>query len=392
MTHKARNWTIGIAAFLLVGYLAFRLIAPPLIEKGLNKNLAYTPVTVTDSTRSFHDSLVIMDWHADTLLWNRDFLARSDYGQVDLPRLETGGFNLQMMTVVTKSPSGQNYTSNSGSSGDNITSLAIAQGWPFRTWGSLLERALFQAHKLENYVAVSRGSLRFIRSKEDLTLHMGKDDTVVGTLLGLEGAHPLEGKLENIDLLYDAGFRMIGLTHFFDNELSGSLHGIEKKGLSDFGKAAVARLDALGIIIDLSHASEAAAYEVLQLSSRAPVVSHTGFKGHCDTPRNFNDDLMKAVAAKGGLISVGFWDAAVCDPTPEGIAEAIKYGIDLVGAEHVALGSDWDGSVEAISADALPQITQALIDRQVSETDIRKVMGENSVRFLQAWLPNAATS
>ncbi len=137
------------------------------------------------------------------------------------------------------------------------------------------------------------GQLVFIKTKSDLENLMqarknGKNN--VGALLGAEGAHPLEGRLLNIDELYKAGFRMIGLTHFFDNALAGSLHGTSKAGLSKFGRTAVKRLHKKGIIIDLAHASEKAAWEVLEMTDGPLVVSHTGLKGTCDSPRNFPDD------------------------------------------------------------------------------------------------------
>jgi membrane dipeptidase len=387
MSNRTKKILISITLLLLVTYGAFRIIAPPRIEKSANKILAFTPLTISEKTKALHETLVIMDWHADTLLWSRDFLAKSTYGQVDFPRLKAGGMNIQMLTTVTKSPSGQNYESNTAEARDNITLLAIAQGWPIRSWTSLLERALYQADKLSDITMRSKGSVSFIKSKADLANHMASDRDGLGVLLGAEGAHPLEGKLENVNKLYDAGFRMVGLTHFFDNALGGSLHGTSKTGLTDFGRDVIKRLDKLEIIIDLAHASEAMAAEVTALSSRPQVISHTGLKGICDTPRNFNDALMQKIAAKGGLIGIGMWEAAVCDPTPTGIAKAIKYGIELVGADHIALGSDWDGAVEAMPANALAQITQALVNEGISEADIAKVMGGNSLKFLQAWLP-----
>jgi len=205
--------------------------------------------------------------------------------------------------------------------------------------------------------------------------------------MGAEGAHPLEGDLANIDRMYAAGYRMMGITHFFDNELAGSLHGVSKAGLTPFGRVAIDRFDELEIIIDLAHVSETAAWEILEQSTRPQVVSHTGFKGHCNTDRNFSDDLMKAIAAKGGLIAVGFWDAAVCAPTPDGIASALMYGVELVGEDHVVIGSDWDGSTTSITASDFPLITEALLAKGVPEATIRKIMGGNSLSFLQNWLP-----
>jgi len=387
MPKRTKKIILITISVLLVLYAAARIIGPPLIEKSANKNLAFTPLAVSTEAQTFHDTLVVMDWHADTLLWQRDFLDASTRGQVDLPRLRKGGMNVQMLTTVTKVPAGLNVDSNSADTRDNITLLAMFQGWPVKTWTSIFERALYQAEKLDDVVARSEGNVNFIKSQADLAAHMGGDGNTLAVLLGAEGAHPLEADLANIDRLYDAGFRMIGLTHFFDNALGGSLHGISKGGLTDFGRAVVKRLDELEVIIDLAHASEQMATEVTLLSSRPQVVSHTGLKGHCDTPRNFNDELMKSIAAKGGLIAIGMWETAVCDPTPTGIAAALEYGINLVGADHIALGSDWDGSVEAMSADALPQITQALLTAGVSKDDITKVMGANSLQFLQSWLP-----
>jgi len=386
MQSKLSKIIISSLAVIIVAIVAVRVFAPPLVEKSLNKNIDLTGYVVSSEAKALHADLNIMDWHADTLLWSRDFLAQSDYGQVDLPRLKKGNVSIQMLTTVTKTPAGLNIHENTDTN-DNITKLAIVQGWPARTWGSILERALYQSEKLNTYVEEADGQLVFIKSQADLKSFQNNQSGAVAVLLGTEGSHPLEGKLENIDRMYDAGFRMFGITHFFDNELGGSLHGVSKAGLTDFGRAAVRRMDELNIIIDLAHASEKSAREVLALTKRPHVVSHTGIKGACDTARNFTDDLMKAIAAKGGLIAIGYWQEASCDPSPAGIAKSIKYGIDLVGADHIALGSDWDGSVEVIPSDKIAAITDALLKADVAEEDIRKVMGENSINFLKRWLP-----
>lgn len=118
------------------------------------------------------------------------------------------------------------------------------------------------------------------------------------------------------------------------------------------------------------------------------VISHTGFFGHCQSPRNIPDELMQTIAQKGGLIAVGYWDAAVCDISPTSVAAAIKFGIDLVGAQHIALGSDFDGGTEvAFDTSQLVQLTQALINQGLSDSDIRLVMGANMRQFLLENLP-----
>lgn len=385
---KIGLWTLAV---LVVLYVAFRIIAPPMLEKSLNKRLDYSAQKPSATAAALQADMTIMDWHTDSLLWARDILERSDYGHADIPRLQDAGLDLMMFTSVTKSPSGQNIEENTGDS-DNITALVIAQGWPFRTWGSLLERALYQAEKLDKAVAGSNGELRWVRNKLELTALMAERaanpaSRTIGALMGAEGAHPLEGDTDNIVRMFAAGYRMMGITHFFDNELAGSLHGVSNAGLTPFGREAIKRFDALEIIIDLAHVSEAAAYEITALSSRPQVVSHTGFKGNCNTDRNFTDNLMKAIAEKGGLIAVGFWQEAICTPTPDGIADALIYGIGLVGEDHVVIGSDWDGSTTSLTAEDFPLITEALLVKGVPEATIRKVMGGNSLAFLARWLP-----
>lgn len=389
---KTMKIIIGITIFLGLILVSARMFLPEYIDKTTNKIWPHNPFVVPINARTLHKDLMIMDWHADTFLWDRDPRERHDFGHVDLPRLNDGNVAIQMFTTVTKSPEGQNYEENSADS-DRITSLVIAQGWPIKTWGSLLERALYQAEKLDNLINGSNGKVQWIKSKTDLqdfliNRHRSTSQTKpIGALLGTEGAHPLEGELTNIDRMYDAGFRMFGLTHFFDNELGGSLHGQNGLGLSDFGKDVIKRLDEKEIIIDLAHASEAMARDVLSITERPVVISHTGLKGHCDSPRNYPDSLMQEIAEKGGLIALGYWDGAVCDPSPKSIAAMIKYGIDLVGVDHIALGSDWDGATESIAADDLHAITAELITLGVPDDQIRQVMGGNSIKFLSQWLP-----
>lgn len=385
---KIALWAL---ALFIVLYIAFRVIAPPMLEKSLNQRLDYSDRQPSAATLALQDSMTIMDWHSDSLLWNRNILEQADYGHADVPRLQAAGFDLVMLTAVTKSPSGQNIEENTGDS-DNITALVIAQGWPVRTWSSLLERALYQAEKLDDAVSASNGELQWVRNQQELAaLRAARGEQhssrTIGALMGAEGAHPLEGDLANIDRMYAAGYRMMGITHFFDNELAGSLHGVSNAGLTPFGRAAINRFDELAIIIDLAHVSETAAREITTQSTRPQVVSHTGFKGYCNTERNFTDDLMKAIADKGGLIAVGFWEEAICTPTPAGIAGALIYGIELVGEDHVVIGSDWDGSTTSITASDFPLITEALLSKGVPEATIRKIMGENSLAFLERWLP-----
>ena len=142
------------------------------------------------------------------------------------------------------------------------------------------------------------------------------------------------------------------------------------------------------MIIDVAHSSEQVVRDVLARTDKPVIVSHTGLKGHCNTARNIPDDLMKAIADHGGLVGIGFWDGAICDPSPEGIASAIVYAVNFLGVDHVALGSDFDGTVTTpFDASELAALTQALVDADLSEDVIRAVMGENAIRFFSENLP-----
>ncbi|WP_262690968.1 dipeptidase [Kordiimonas aestuarii] len=382
----------GIALLAVILLIVAFTAGPGMLERSLNRVIDHRPHQISAEAQEFHDSLLVADWHADTMLWKRNLLERAKRGHVDLPRLRDGGIGLQMFTTVTKTPRDMNVHENDSAS-DNITAVSYLQLWPGATHNSLLARALYQAEKLDGFIKKSAGGLMWVRSKTELAAFLAAREgsaatAPIGAMLGSEGGHPLEGRIENLDKMYAAGFRMIGLTHFFDNELGGSLHGTSKAGLTEFGRSVVTRMDDLGMIIDLAHSSVQTARDTLALTKRPVVVSHTGFRGACDSERNFPDRLMKAIAAKGGVIAVGLWHQAICGTTPEAVANSLAYGIALVGADHVALGSDWDGAVAAMPSDHTPAITAALLKRGISEDDIRKVMGGSSIAFLQKWLPD----
>ena len=385
-----RYFTIFVLALIVVLGL-FLTFAPTILDKRQNLVVEHQPYKISPQAQALHSSLLVGDWHADSLLWMRNLSEEYDYGHLDFPRMQQGNLGLQMFTTVTKSPSGQNYELNQTDASDNITLLAMMQRWPTATWSSLAERALFQADKLHHLAAHDPDNLMLIRSRIELAEFLQRrqsNPTLIGGLLGTEGSHALDGDLANIQRLYNRGFRMMSLQHFFDNKLGGSLHGTSGAGLTQFGRDAVAEMLALGIMLDVSHSSEQVVADTLALSDKPLIVSHTGFQGHCDSPRNISDALMEQIAAAGGLIAVGFWDGAICGNSPATVAAAIVYGIGLVGEDHVALGSDFDGTVTtSFDGSEMAVITQALLDANLSEQQIRKVMGENMLGYLQTYLP-----
>lgn len=393
----SKGWqlTASISSIFIIVALGFTLIfAPAAIEKGTNLVPPHAPYSISREAYRLHQQLTVADLHAVSLLWNRDLSQKASYGHVDLPRLQQGNVAIQTFAVPTKSPRGQNYRRNESDVADGITMLAMIQAWPPATWNSLYERALYQSGKLHKIEQNNPKDLKIILTQSDLEMVVSarqQGSKQVAGLLALEGAHAIEGNLDNLEGLYEAGYRMIGLHHFFDNRLGGSLHGVSGSRLSLFGRRALARIEELNMIVDLAHSSESVVDEVLKLAKRPVVISHTGILGTCDSPRNISDDLIQRIAEKGGLIGIGFWDA-ICDTSPEGIVNTLRYAIDLAGEDHIALGSDFDGGTKvSLDASELAILTELMIRKGFSETEIRKVMGENVQKFLIKHLPEEKT-
>jgi microsomal dipeptidase-like Zn-dependent dipeptidase len=382
--------TLGVILLLVLGVFFF--VVPAQLEKRLNATIAPPPYLASERAVELHKKLLVSDLHADSLLWDRNLLERGSRGHVDVPRLIEGNVALQAFTIVTKTPYvwKMNIERNDDTS-DNITILAIAERWPTSTWRSLTQRALYQAGKLQEAASRSDGKLTVIKTSADLSSYLDRRTTNPQTtagLLGIEGAHALDGNLDNIDVLFDAGIRMMAPTHFFDNDIGGSAHGVEKAGLSDKGKEMIRRMEAKHMIVDVAHASAATIDDVLAMATRPVVVSHSGVRGTCDNQRNLSDDQLRGIARTGGVIGIGYWDTATCGRDAAAIARAMRYAANLIGVDHIGLGSDFDGAViEPFDTTGLVQITDALIAEGFSDEDIGKIMGRNVLRLLIQNLP-----
>jgi len=345
---------------------------------------------VSAEARRIHDASLVVDLHADSLLFGRDLLVRSDVGHVDLPRLQEGGVGLQVFTAATRTPFGVDIHRTSANGIDFLTLGAFAQRSPMATMGPR-DRALYQAASLASMVERSEGRLRSVRSRADLDALLAaraKDPRIVGAIFGLEGAHALEGDIANFDRFYDAGVRVIGLTHFFDNEYAGSAHGLEKGGLTEKGRELVALMERRGVAVDLAHLSPAAVDEVLAMATKPTLMSHGGVRATCDNPRNLSDEQLRGIAARGGVIGIGYFDLAVCGYEPRDVVAAMRHVIALVGDDFVALGSDYDGGTKvAFDTSQLRSLTQQMLDDGISEGSIRKILGANALRVLRRTLP-----
>lgn len=377
-----------VALLVVVGFCSL----PRIADRQMNPvERPADPFALSPGARLLHSELRVADLHADPLLWPRDLLARADHGQVDVPRLIEGRVALQVFGVATQSPWGLNFERNSADAFDMQTPLTVASGWGPRAWTSRLARALHQAESLRRAAAGSQGRFTMIATRGDLARHLAAfadDPQRSAGFLGLEGMHALEGRVESLDELSAAGFRMIGFAHFFDNAFAGSSAGEQKHGLTALGRAALARMDELSLIADLAHASPATIRDVLAQTRRPVVVSHTGVRATCPGPRNLSDDEIRLVAANGGIIGIGAFEGAVCDTAPRAVARAMRHVRDQVGIEHVALGSDFDGAVTAafdISENAL--LVEALFAEGFTPDEVRLALGENTLALLAKLLP-----
>jgi len=382
---KRLRWLLLLIIVLIAAWLAL----PGIVERRFNRTLHPPPYQPSSQAQALHRTLTVADLHADSLLWGRNLLRRSSRGHVDLPRLIDGNVSIQAFTVVTTAPRKLNIFQNSDST-DQVRNIAIAEGWPPRTWNSPKQRALYQAARLQKFADQSKGALVILRSRSDLQKFLttrGSSHSVAG-FLGTEGAQPLEGRLQNLDELYAAGFRMMAPTHFTDTAIAGAAAGMTKGGLTDLGRQWVHAMESHHMLIDLAHASPATLRDVTAMATRPLIVSHTGVKGTCNNPRNLSDDELRAVARTNGVIGIGLWDTATCGSDARATARAIHYAVNIVGPDHVALGSDFDGGVtEPFDSSGWALLTDALLQEGISEQDIHKIMGENVVRVLLEVLP-----
>jgi microsomal dipeptidase-like Zn-dependent dipeptidase len=387
-SRKLRFLVIGGLVFIGV-WLALPILSGA-IDASKNRLVQSSEFTPSSAALELQRKLFVADLHSDTLLWKRNFWKKNRIGHMDFPRLLEGNVGLQVFSMVTQVPRGLNYFSN-GADSDVILPLFMLQKRPVATWKGPKNRALEMASELESWVQESGGGLKRVRSQADLLALLEErkqGKRTIGTILSIEGAHALEGQLSALAEFDRLGVRMIGLGHFFDNEVGGSAHGLKKGGLTPFGRELIPEMEKRGILVDLAHSSADVIRDVLELAKRPVVVSHTGIGGICPSPRNLTDEQLRKIAQNGGLIGVGFWESATCELSLKKIIDSIEYVKNLVGIRFVALGSDFDGSVTMpLDVSGLARLTEGLLQRGFSTEDIEWVMGGNARRLFLESLP-----
>jgi len=385
-----RRAGIALLLSLATAIVALYVWMPGWVMRHYNRTLNPGPYTASSQAQTLHQSLFIGDLHCDALMWPRRLTERGTTGHVDVPRLIEANVAVECFYAVNRVPWGQKMDGN-GPGWDALAAYNFFQGWPVATWYSPKARALHMAGLLDKAAQRSNGALAFLRTRKDLDRYVErrkKDSKTTAAILGAEGLYCIEDQLENIRVLYNAGYRALGFTHFHDNTLAGSAQGLAKGGLTDFGKQALRFIERLKMIPDLAHLSERAIDDVLAAATRPVLVSHTGLRGISDRPRNLDDAQARRIAERGGIIGIGFWDEAVGAPDVPHIVKSIRYAADLLGADHVALGSDFDGSIAApFDVTGLPLLTEGLLDAGFSPKEIAAIMGGNIQRFLLENLP-----
>ena len=348
------------------------------------------PYPASEQARALVASTPGVDLHADSLLWGRDLLRRGDRGHVDVPRMLEGGLGLQVLAAAPRIAARVELDGNADT-GDAVRWLVIAQRWPPATWTSLLARTLHFAARAHRLGARSAGRFRVVTdvgTLEALLAARAAGEPVVGGLLAIEGAHGLEDDVANLEAAIAAGFRMVSPAHFFDTAFGGSAHGVARGGLTPLGRELLAEAERRGVLFDVAHASAATIDDVLAWATRPVVASHTGVRATFDSPRNLADAQLRGIAATGGLVGIGFWEAATGGRDVAAIVRAIVHAVEVAGEDHVGLGSDFDGAVATpFDATGLPMLADALLAAGLGEAVVRKVMGGNAIRVLAAALP-----
>jgi microsomal dipeptidase-like Zn-dependent dipeptidase len=344
---------------------------------------------LTPAALALHDASFVADLHADSLLFGRDLSNRSPIGHIDLPRLRLGNVSLQVFAIATSAPAGLNIDRNERSAFD-LLSLVYCVRVSHGCIGGLFARIETQAARLARLVERDP-ELVWVRTAADLEALRARratDRNALGALLALEGAHALGGDPAKLERAFALGVRMLGLAHFTDNDYAGSAHGVDKGGLTELGRRTLARMEELGIAADVAHLAPAAIDDVLAMARKPVIASHGGVKGTCDNARTLSDAHARGIAATGGVIGIGYWREAVCGIAPHDVARAIHYVVKLVGDEHVALGSDYDGGTTVgFDTSRIAVLTQAMLHEGIARESIAKILGGNALRVLAATLP-----
>jgi membrane dipeptidase len=323
--------------------------------------------------RSLHDAYPAIDLHADTLMWSRwigyDLHAHHEpplwrgalAGHVDIPRMREGGMGAQFFGLV---------------------SLPVS-----KRMRGLARTINEQIDALEETIARQPSAIRLVRKAHEV--EEARAAGAVGALLGIEGAHALEGDLDKLDAFARRGVRYLGILHFSSNEAGFPAYGRGRRdteGLTRWGARLVERCESLGVIVDLAHINRRGFLDVCAMATKPPIVSHTGVLGAFEHWRNIDDAQLRAVADRGGCVGVIFCPRYLGADGLDAVVAHMKHILDVVGEDAPALGSDWDGFIVPTRGLAdprgLPLLTDALLRAGIPDRVVGKILRGNVMRVL----------
>lgn len=317
------------------------------------------------SALRWHRDAVVVDLHADTLLQvadgTRSLGVRARTGHVDLPRLRAGGVDVQVFAM-----------------------WIAPQFAPDRGYARATE--LLQAFQRE----LTRWSDRLVlcTTVEEVQRAVARGKTAA--VLAVENGEAIGDRLDTLDALYRRGVRILSLTWNGSNRLADGVGGTQHGGLSPFGRQVLARMQHLGIVVDVSHLSEAAFWQVLEATHGPVVATHSNAAAIHPHPRNLTDDQLRALARRGGVVGVNFVPEFLGGARLHHVVRHVRHMVEVMGPDHVALGSDFDGTSKTpeglADVSRLPALTAALLQSGLGPETVRKILGENALRvFRTVW-------
>ncbi|HZA14178.1 MAG TPA: membrane dipeptidase [Myxococcaceae bacterium] len=329
--------------------------------------------------RELHRRAFVADAHADSLMWNRDLSVRSQRGHVDFPRLREAGVKLQCFTLVTR---GFPFVG-------GFPLFAFWRRWPRESRRGEWARALWQIEQLERYCRASGGEVRLAATAGALEENLAAGR--ISAVLGVEGAHALEGRADRVAELWGRGVRFMSLTHLSNNGLGGSsFPGMGNRPLSAHGHEVLDEMARIGMPVDVAHASPQTLEEILEHPTARPMCSHTGVRAEGGGWRNLSDRALRRIADRGGVVGIIFATVYLGGRTADDVVRHVEHAVEVMGEDAVAFGSDFDGMVPLPrgmgDVTGLPLVTAALLRHNMPERRVEKIIGDNWRRFFAATL------
>ena len=321
-----------------------------------------------------HQRVLTLDTHCDTPMFfpqGVDFGSRDSRILVDLHKMSEGHQDATIMVSYLPQPQqGETFTSK----------VAFDVAGPTEYADLIFDKIEAMVEKNKEFIGIAR---------TPADLYANKQQGRHSIMLGIENGLAIDGQLDRLQHFAQRGIVYMTLCHNGDNDICDSARGNSThQGVSAFGRQVIAEMNRLGIMVDLSHASEKSLYDALELSELPIVCSHSSCRALCDHPRNLTDDQMRALAAKGGVMQVTMYNGFLVKDGEATVQDALRHlehAIEVMGIDHVGIGTDFDGDggVRGMAnAAELINFTRLLLSRQCSEQDIEKIWGGNFLRVM----------